>query len=185
MAYCDDPDGTIHNTGVNSEETKEFVKKSELLIKDMIKKLDDDTVVIISADHGHKDIEHVYYLENYEKLLKYTYMPIQLESRCVTFFVKEEDKNKFIKEFNIIFKNDFILLTKKEFIESNILGYGNIHEKVYDFIGDFVAVSISSSIINISSYYFKGKKVKISTHCGITKEEMEVPVIVLNKKKSN
>ena len=42
-----------------------------------------------------------------------------------------------------------------------------------------MALSTSSSIIVLETYLAPGKPVKKSTHCGLTKEEMEVPVIVI------
>ena len=36
-------------------------------------------------------------------------------------------------------------------------------------------------MIRIETFLADGKPVKKSTHCGLTKEEMEVPVIVIKK----
>jgi len=59
------------------------------------------------------------------------------------------------------------------------LGYGNQHPKIDDFIGDYIAISISDSIIKLGTKLSKEKKDKLSTHCGFTKEEMEVPLIII------
>ena len=59
------------------------------------------------------------------------------------------------------------------------MGYGNKHKKIDDFIGDYLALSISDSIIRLQTYLADGKPVKKSTHCGLTKEEMEVPLIII------
>ena len=44
-----------------------------------------------------------------------------------------------------------------------------------------MALSISDAIIRLETYLVDGKPVKKSTHCGLTKEEMEVPLIVIEK----
>ena len=44
------------------------------------------------------------------------------------------------------------------------------------------AISTSSSIIIIEAYLAEGKPVKKSTHCGLTEDEMLVPVICIEKK---
>ena len=62
-----------------------------------------------------------------------------------------------------------------------MLGFGKKHPKVDDFIGNYIALSASSSMIRIETFLADGKPVKKSTHCGLTKEEMEVPVIVIKK----
>ena len=73
-----------------------------------------------------------------------------------------------------------MLLTKDEFLnQKHLLGYGKIHPKVNEFLGDYVAISVSNSILNIENYLTEKKKLKKSTHCGLTKEEMEVPLIVI------
>ena len=62
FAYSDNPDGLLHKHGVESEEVKEFLMEAENKIKDMCDKMSDDTILIITADHGHKDIEKAYTL---------------------------------------------------------------------------------------------------------------------------
>ena len=107
-------------------------------------------------------------------------MPASLESRVLTFWVKDNMRNEFEKRFNDNFKGEFWLMTKEEFLnERHFLGYGTKHPKVDDFIGNYIALSTSTSIIRLETFLAEGKKVKKSTHCGLTKEEMEVPLIVI------
>lgn len=179
MAYCDNPDGLLHKFGTKSEEVKNFILEVEMKIKEMVEKLPKDTLVIISADHGHKDIEKAYTLLDYPEIQECLYMPISLESRIIGFFVKENMKNEFEKRFNKIFKDEFWLMKTEDFLKRNFLGYGEKHPKIDDFLGNYVALSISSSIIRIETFLVDGKPVKKSTHCGFSKEEMEVPVIVI------
>ena len=181
LAYCDNPDGLLHKFGTDSEEVKEFIENTERKIEDMCKNLTEDTVVIISADHGHKDINKAYSILDYPEIQKCLISLPSLESRVVTFWVKEDMKEEFVKNFNKNFENDFWLMTKEEFLEKNMLGFGKKHPKIDDFIGNYIALSISDSIIKLENYLTEGKKLKKSTHCGLTKEEMEVPVIIINK----
>lgn len=182
FAYLDNPDGLLHKFGTTSEEVKDFVRETEQKIEKMVEGFDKDTILIISADHGHKDIEKAYTLLDYPEIQECLIMPASLESRVLTFWVKEEMKDIFVKRFNNVFKNEFWLMTKDEFINKHhFLGYGNKHYKIDDFIGNFVALSVSGSIIKLETFLVEGKPIKKSTHCGLTKEEMEVPVIVVKK----
>lgn len=181
FAYCDNPDATLHKYGTTSIEAKEYIKETEIKIKNMCESLPEDTVVIISADHGHKDVEKAYTLLDYPEIKECLIMPESLESRCLTFWVKKEMKKEFEQRFNKIFKNEFLLMTKEEFLEKHFLGYGQKHPKIDDFIGDYMALSISGSIIRLETFLAEGKKVKKSTHCGLTNEEMEVPIIIAKK----
>ena len=181
LAYCDNPDGLLHKFGTTSDEAKNFVKESENKIQKMCEDLSDDTIVIISADHGHKDIEKAYTLLDYPEIQECLILPASLESRVLSFWVKEDMKQEFEERFNKIFKNEFLLMTKNEFLEKHFLGFGEKHPKIDDFIGNYVALSIAGSIIRLETFLAEGKKVKKSTHCGLTKEEMEVPLIVIKK----
>lgn len=179
FAYCDKPDGLLHKYGTTSNEVKEYILETENKIKAMCECLSKDTLVIISADHGHKDIEKVYNILDYQELQECLILPISLESRVVAFWVKENMKAKFEERFNRIFGDEFWLITKDEFLNRNFLGLGKKHAKIEDFLGNYIAMSTGSSIIKIETYLADGKAVKKSTHCGLTKEEMEVPLIII------
>lgn len=179
LAYCDNPDGTLHKYGCSSDEVKNLIKHFESCIEKMCSDLSDDTIVIISADHGHKDINKVYNLLDYPEIQDCLIMPASLESRSLAFWVKEDKKEKFEQLFNENFSSDFLLLTKEQFLDKNLLGFGEKHKKIDDFIGNYLALSISDSIIRLETNLAEGKKVKKSTHCGLTKDEMEVPLIII------
>ncbi len=179
MAYSDNPDGLLHKYGTDSVEVADFIKETENKIQKMCEKLSEDTIVIISADHGHKNINNHHTILDYEDLQECFLMPPALESRCLTFWIKSDMKKEFEKRFKEKFSEEFWLMTKKEFLEKNFLGFGKKHKKIDEFLGDYIALSISDSMINLETYLAPGKPLKKSTRCGLTKEEMEVPVIVI------
>ena len=182
FAYSDNPDSLLHKHGTDAKEVEKFVKETEKKIQEMAESFDGDTLLIISADHGHKNIEKSYTLLDYPEIQECLIMPAYLESRVLTFRVKENMKEIFVERFNKIFKEEFWLMTKEEFLnEYHFLGFGDRHHKIDDFIGDYMALSVAGSMIRIETFLAEGKPVKKSTHCGLTKEEMEVPVIVIYK----
>ena len=182
LAYSDNPDGLLHKFGTTSEEVKTFIKETEEKITKMVQGFDADTILIISADHGHKDIEKAYSLNDYPEIRECLIIPESLESRTLAFWVKEEMKEKFVQRFNKVFKDEFWLMTKDEFLNKyHFLGYGDKHYKIDDFIGNYIALSVAGSIIRIETFLAEGKTVKKSAHSGLTKEEMEVPVIIIKR----
>ena len=180
LAYSDNPDGLLHKYGTDSEEVKNYILDAEDKLKKLKEKLGEDTLIIVSADHGHKNIDKAYTLLDYPELLECLIMPPTLESRVLTFWVKDDMRAIFEERFNKQFGKEFWLMTKEEFLnEKKFLGSGHKHHKIDDFIGNYVALSVAGSMIRLETFLAEGKPVKKSTHCGLTKDEMEVPVIVL------
>ena len=181
MAYCDNPDSLLHKYGTDSNEAKEYLLETEEKIRKFSEELEEDSILIISADHGHKNIEKAYTFLDYPEILECLITPPSLESRTIGFWVKEEMKEAFVERFNKHFENEFWLMSREEFLSKNFLGFGKKHPKVDDFIGNYIALSTSSSIIRLETFLVEGKKVKKSTHCGLTREEREVPLIIIEK----
>lgn len=180
LAYNDIPDTLLHKYGCKSNEIKEFILDTEKKIENLYNNLQGtNTLLIVSADHGHKDIETVYDIQNMEDIQECLIMPPSLESRCTAFWVKEEKKKQFEQIFKENFGTEFLLYTKEEFLEMNMLGFGNKHKKVDDFIGNYISVSTGSAILKLGTCISKEKNEKKSTHCGLSSEEMEVPLIVM------
>lgn len=189
MAYNDNPDGIIHKNGCYSEETKKFILETEREFEKMLQELKDtNTVVILSADHGHQDINETIDILELEKIQECLIMPPTLESRMVGFFVKYNKRKEFENTFNSLFKDKYMLYSREDLFKSNLLGYGNKHKKLEDFVGDYIAIAISDVRIKIGTYLSREMKhpdEKKSTHCGLTKNEMEVPLIVFDLKDKN
>lgn len=126
----------------------------------MCENLGEDTIVIISADHGHKNIEKAYTILDYPEIQECLIIPPSLESRSLAFWVKEDMKKEFEERFNKAFGDEFWLMTKDEFLSKHFLGYGEKHPKIDDFIGNYIAISISGSIIRLETYLVDEKHVK-------------------------
>lgn len=183
LAYSDKPDTLLHKYGCEALEVKEFIKDTEDKIEKMCEELEGtDTIVIVSADHGHKDINNTYSILDLKEIQDCIIMPASLESRAITFWIKSNKKEEFEKFFEDKMKNEYMLFTKEQFLDKNLLGYGIKHPKIDDFIGDYIAIAINDSIIKLETNTSKVKANKKSTHCGFTPNEMEVPLIVIDCK---
>lgn len=124
-------------------------------------------MLLISSDHGHNDIKEKISILELSDIQDCLIMPPFLESRMISFFVKEDKKEKFEKSFNERFKEKYILYNKKDFLSSGLLGKGKQHKKIDDFIGNYIAVAISDLIIVLENYLtkeIKGKKTKKNQH---------------------
>lgn len=183
FSYFDNPDSINHEKGWDSDETKEFILYAENLFEKLQSDLKStNTLLLICADHGHNNIHNNYNSLELKDLEECFIMPPSLEPRFVSFWIKQEKKEYFELKFKEKFTDEFLLYSKKDFIDSNLLGYGKQHPKIDDFIGDYVAIAISDSAINLGTYLSSEKHLKLSNHCGLTENEMEVPLIVFDLK---
>lgn len=182
FAYCDNPDSILHKNGCCSDEAKEFILMTEKRVEQLVNELrGTNTLLIISADHGHNDIKEKISIMDMPEIQECLIMPPSLESRTISFNVKENRKDDFEKEFKKKFDGKYILYNKEEFLKTGLMGNKKEHRKIDDFIGNYVAIAISDTIIALENYSNKERKrasEKKSTHCGLTRNEMEVPVIV-------
>ncbi len=178
-AYWTEPDSSVHKYGTTAQEVKEVL----LNLDENLKKLADnlnDSLLVISADHGQIDVEEIYLNITYPELCEMFVRPPALEARFVTFFIKSKKMEEFEKKFNDLFSEDFILWNKADFLKSGILGNGKMHRQVPEFIGDYVAISYG----NRSLRYSTGEKEHASLkadHAGMSEKEMLVPLILVEK----
>jgi hypothetical protein len=135
-----------------------------------------DTLVIVTADHGLIDTDWRLLSDYPDITACFTRMP-SIESRAMTFFIKTEMKNRFEAVFTEKFGDCYILIPKERVLSENWFGKGVPHPRSSGFIGDFIAVATGRTSIEASSPtqhdLFK------AAHAGITKDEMNVPFIVI------
>lgn len=174
--YYNEPDHLMHDFGVSDDKVKNNIEYINNKIEEMCSSLK-DTLVIVTADHGLIDVEHTY-LVDYPSIQETLIRETSIEPRATTFFVKPNQKNTFVNEFNKYFKNDFILLTKEEVIDKHLFGYGKENIRFNYSLGDYLAIAISNKCIDdkVTSNPLK------AMHAGITEDEVLVPLIIIEKK---
>ena len=179
--YSSSPDKLEHQYGVYGDEVEAFIKETESELKLISSQLaGTNTTILITADHGLIDIDNYYYVNEDEKLFDSMIMPAFPEPRFLSFFVKKHKMKQFEEEFKK-YEKQFLLLDRSEFFKYKLLGVGNMHPKIDDFVGDYVAIAISSSAMK-SIYVQNGKWKKefLAHHAGITEDEMLVPLIQID-----
>ncbi len=178
FAYHDQPDHDMHDFGVSSACIQKMMADYNSRLESLINALS-NTLLLITADHGMTDI-HMKRIEDYPQIEKTVKRHICVEPRCCSFYIKEEYISDFPLIFADAFGDKFILFTHDEFMESGLLGSGKRHPKVNDFVGDYMAVAVSDFALwyddsNGEFNDFKG------AHAGLTKEELTVPLIMVEK----
>ena len=177
FAYCAEPDHSEHGYGPSHKKIAKFLEKFNSLMKRNFSKLKDDTLIIISADHGQIDIKDTIYLEDHPALLNTLITLPTIEPRAASFYVKKHKQLEFETLFNEIFKDTYVLFKREEVLRHHLFGYGNIHPKTDDFLGDYLAVATKNTVLDYKHHDFTFK----GHHAGMSPDEMNIPLIVLKK----
>ena len=175
-AYWNEPDSTMHKMGTTSDATHEMITKLEKMVEETAAKLE-NTLLLITADHSHVDCDN-YCILDYPEIMDCLVRMPSLEPRTLNLFVKEECKEAFPEIFKKHFGDDFLLLTKEEVLAEKVFGTGKDHKELEAMLGDFVAFSVTEKALfntHIEAQEMPGG------HAGLTREEIEIPLIVIEK----
>ncbi|HHX80519.1 MAG TPA: alkaline phosphatase family protein [Acholeplasmataceae bacterium] len=170
--YWLEPDATEHMKGVYVSETKAVVQNLNHSYERLVSSLEKDSLVILIADHGLVDVEEIDIIADVELMDCLVRKP-SIEPRACNFFVREEKKEEFRSLFFRKYSDKFLLFSKEQLYGEQLLGTGVKHPLLDDFLGDFLAISVSKYLFNmLGEPGFKGH------HAGLTKDEMLVPLII-------
>lgn len=183
--YWNEPDAIMHEKGAYSIEAKKELSSINEILAQFSEKLPEDTLVIVTADHGHIDVSPIY-LANYTDLTNCLALNPVNEGRATFFKVKLFHRLKFEKAFKKYFGAYFKLYKRDKFLKAGYLGpdLNRMSPYVKEFIGDYVAIATNHYYFNYNlDMYSKEDDDLIfkSHHAGITANEMMVPLIIIKK----
>lgn len=177
--YFTEPDSIMHEFGSYSEEAKVICNDIDKKVEKYANALSEDTILIITADHGHTNVKEIG-LYGCNVLLKLLKRNPSNDGRCITFNVKDDKYKEFELLFNSLFGSIYKLYKTNDAIKLGFFGLdGDYYNKrCDDFLADYVAVATNEYFFNykgLSDFTFK------SHHAGITSDEMLVPICVIRK----
>ena len=172
--YWDEPDSTMHRKGCYGAAAKQMMMTLEEQVRKLCDELE-NTLVIVTADHGHIDSKTVS-ITDYPKITECLVRMPSIEPRALNLFIHEEKKEQFEYEFKKEFGEKFLLWTKEQVLESKIFGSGMEHPYFEKMLGDYLAIAIDDlSIFNST----EEADSFIGVHAGLTDDEMEIPLIII------
>lgn len=180
-AYHNHPDDTMHKFGTHSNETKNVLLEIDAELENLANNCP-DTTFIISADHGQTYIDKVYDLATYPDISSTFLTPPTGGPRAFNVLIKRGHDATFKRLMKKYFKDEFIVLSKKEVLEMHLFGTGTPHPKIDDFMGDYWIISTSHANLAYSTLYHFPTKQPLGSHGGLTKEEILLPLIAFQKK---
>ncbi len=177
--YWDEPDFSMHEFGTSDLKVKGLIASLDESLAHFSEMLDNDTLLIITADHGQVDVKPIY-LKKFSELIEMLECAPSIEGRMASFNVKKEKAKEFVELFNQYFSDYFILYTKKDFMKNKFLGLLTPHPLAESILGDFLAVATNRYYFDTLNeetpdFVFKGH------HAGMCKDELRVPLIIYKK----
>lgn len=176
--YINGLDKASHMYGTNSHEVLGIIKEIEDGLE-LLSRNHEDLTIVVTADHGQVDMTKYLYINQNSDYTKYFYADPSIDTRIISFFVKDEFKEEFETKFSNEFYEDIILLTKEEFVKLKILGEKELSKEAEDALGEYIAIIVNDKFligdkISLEDYmYTKGN------HSGIDKFETNIPLIVI------
>ena len=177
--YWLDPDKSIHQQGTKSKIIQTIVHDIQKRLKVLAQQYP-DTTYIVFADHGLVNVTFLS-IQEHDDLFQLLKRSFSLEPRAATFFVKDHQAKLFAERFHHYYGKHFLLLTKKEVKEQHLYGLGQNHPRFDEFIGDFVAIAKHKFAFTHGTKDDKMPLTMKAHHAGMTKAEMMIDVMVLNR----
>ena len=194
-AYVKNPDYTMHRTGVHSESSIGILRHIEERVEQMCSRLK-ETIVLITADHGHMDVEGICLQDCPELADCFPLHPHgdaaisyvvnsqgektkgpALDVRTLAFFVRPEAAKPFEERFLDRFGKDFLLYPTRQALQMGLFGpLADPSPGALATLGDYIALGVGNKAL----YYTREETAKyIGHHSGFTQRERKVPVIVV------
>ena len=144
-----------------------------------LKKENEDLTIIVTADHGQVDMVNMMYLNQNNDYTKFFYALPSIDTRMISFFVKEDCKKDFEDTFMKEFGQDVILLTKEEVDKFKLFGNESLSKNTLDSLGEYIAIVVNNKFMVCDTINLEDKINTKGNHSGLTKEETTIPLVVV------
>jgi hypothetical protein len=183
-AYWPELDHFNHQFGVEHKKSEKHLEEVEKKFANLVKSLKGtNTLLIVTADHGFTNTpyERIVRLEDHPKMKECLTLPLCGEGRVAYCYVHPDKARQFEKYVKHNLGKYCYLFKSQELIDKNYFGLFEPNPKLRDRIGDYALIFKENYIIKDSlPVKKKKKKENIGHHGGVSKEEMIVPLILIN-----
>lgn len=174
-------DGMAHERGVHSQDVADHFADIDKAFEKFISDIKGtNTLVIATADHGIIDsgAEHCIEIDNYPELLDMLTLPLSGERRMAYCYVdpdRREDFQGFVKSN---FSGQIDILDSQQLVAQNYYGLGAPHPQLNRRVGDY-ALFMRDNMTIMDTLETEKHFYHIGTHGGLSKQEMIVPLILV------
>lgn len=174
-------DSESHHNGVYSQNVNKVINEIESELIKLKKEKIPDLEIIIIADHGQIDVIEKDITMDFKKYNKYFYALPGIDYGTATYYVKKDKQDEFLKEFKKDYEDTMFIFETNEFIKNNIFGRDDVSQYMKSNLGEFISFCkkgayFVNTIDDVEKYIGKIK----GSHSGFSKEEITIPLIVIN-----
>jgi len=180
-AYWPKFDSLSHKHGVYSQKVEKHFKELDRKFKIFLKSIEGtNTAIIITSDHGFIDTtkEKIITLEKHPKLKECLTLPLCGEPRAAFCYVHPSRTKQFEKYVKTKLKNICRLYKSEYLLKKNYFGLFKPDKKLSDRIGDYTLILKDNYVLK-DKIFGEKRPVHIGNHGGVSKEEMDVPLIII------
>jgi hypothetical protein len=181
-AYWPEFDGLAHSRGIASKEVAQhFAELDEAFAKFVQGLQGTDSKIIVTADHGFVDIPSsgVIQMDDHPDLADTLVLPLCGEKRFSFCYVHPEKSDRFRQYVKSELSHAVELYRSSDLIEQGWYGLGDPHPELESRVGHYTLVLKPGYKIRDRVLGEKPKR-HIGVHGGVTQEEMQVPLVVVD-----
>lgn len=182
-AYWPKFDTFCHQAGAGSVRTKKHFEELDKKLASFVKSIQGtDTLLIITADHGLIDTSKskTILLSEHPDLYETLTLPLCGEPRVAYCYVHPSKAKKFENYVRKKLSYCCEMYKSEDLIKKGMFGLFKPHNKLFDRIGDYTLIMKENYVINDKLLREREHRL-IGNHGGLSKEEMLVPLIVINR----
>ena len=173
--YCNEPDATLHMQG-HGRQASRVIQRLDRACARLARKMR-DTLLVVTADHGHVDIAKYMAVDEHPALLDTLRCGVDMEMRALGCRVKPGREADFFREARAAFGPETEILSREDMLKLKI--FGNLDDtkeypRLLARMPDFLLLPPPGAEIG-------GRSDFKSSHGGSDPREMTVPVIIASK----
>jgi hypothetical protein len=182
LAYWPFFDHDCHRYGTRHRDVAAHFRYLDRKLEALADGLAANTTMIVTADHGlvDTDARHAINLRSHPKLSQMLSLPLTGESRasyCSVHAGKSEEFERYVKK-NL--RNVCELRRSEEMVEKGLFGLGKPSPQLLQRVGDYILL-MKGDYLLVDDLLLDTRHDFPAVHGGLRKEEMLVPLIVLQR----
>ncbi len=177
-AYIGDLDSSGHEIGMHHEDTGKIFADLDNHVKEL-KDLE-DTIILVTADHGMVDTEEPDWvcLNDYEEIYDCLSMPLSGDTRIGYCYIKAGKEGTFMTLVHQQLGDKFLLFRSDSMIENGWFGEGEPHPNLKHRVGDFTLLAKANYVI-YDNLQNQPHSPHLGQHSGISDDEVYVPLCII------